>query len=448
MIQPYSANPFYWSIDGEPVLLLGGSVEDNVFQIPDLTEHVETLVAAGGNYLRCTMSCRDQGDIWPFAQKADGRYDLNEWSEEFWEKIRLAAELSRRHKLVLQVEVWDRFDFAREPWQDNPFNPKNNINYTSEESGLREEYLRHPGDRENGFFRSVPALENNSVIRPYQEAFVRRLIDETLGHGYFLYCIDNETNEDPAWPQYRAEMIHQLAAQKGGSVNVTEMWNNHDLDHPEHENTWKNPELYSFCDISQNNHQSHFIHYQNAMAFRARIIETGRIRPINSVKVYGSNDGHYGTDRDALERFWRNIFAGLASTRFHRPDTGLGLSELAQRHISAARQFFEEFTPWQSEPVSSRAPIGHLREGALQQSSANEAYLLSHQDRDEHAVFFPDGGNVILPLRTRGTYRVRWMEIDMAKWGSAMVHSAEDGSLRLTTPERRGYWAAVITPKE
>ena len=29
-------------------------------------------------------------------------------------------------EIVVQIELWDRFDFAREPWQDNPFNPKNN----------------------------------------------------------------------------------------------------------------------------------------------------------------------------------------------------------------------------------------------------------------------------------------------------------------------------------
>ena len=35
-IQPYSGAPFYWQYRGKPVLLVGGSVEDNLYQIPDL----------------------------------------------------------------------------------------------------------------------------------------------------------------------------------------------------------------------------------------------------------------------------------------------------------------------------------------------------------------------------------------------------------------------------
>ncbi|NLD74710.1 MAG: hypothetical protein GX649_18575, partial [Chloroflexi bacterium] len=65
-IRPYDANPFYWQYKGQPVLLLGGSVEDNLFQIPNIREHLDLLHSVGGNYVRCTMSSRDPGDAWPF----------------------------------------------------------------------------------------------------------------------------------------------------------------------------------------------------------------------------------------------------------------------------------------------------------------------------------------------------------------------------------------------
>lgn len=35
-IQPWPENPRYWQYKGQPVLLLGGSKDDNLFQIPDL----------------------------------------------------------------------------------------------------------------------------------------------------------------------------------------------------------------------------------------------------------------------------------------------------------------------------------------------------------------------------------------------------------------------------
>ena len=33
-IRPWQANPFYWEYKGQPVLLLGGSDDDNLFQWP------------------------------------------------------------------------------------------------------------------------------------------------------------------------------------------------------------------------------------------------------------------------------------------------------------------------------------------------------------------------------------------------------------------------------
>ena len=46
-IQPYARNPYYWSWKGQPVLLLGGSVDDNLFQIPDLRNHLDEIKRAG-----------------------------------------------------------------------------------------------------------------------------------------------------------------------------------------------------------------------------------------------------------------------------------------------------------------------------------------------------------------------------------------------------------------
>ena len=59
-IQPYPPKPFYWQYKGAPVLLLGGSVEDDLFQIAAIAAHLDLLQAVGGNYIRCTMSSRDR----------------------------------------------------------------------------------------------------------------------------------------------------------------------------------------------------------------------------------------------------------------------------------------------------------------------------------------------------------------------------------------------------
>ncbi len=52
-IRIYSENPFYWEYKGEPVLLVGGSKEDNLFNHPNgLENHLDILKENGGNFTR------------------------------------------------------------------------------------------------------------------------------------------------------------------------------------------------------------------------------------------------------------------------------------------------------------------------------------------------------------------------------------------------------------
>lgn len=437
-IQPYRKNPCYWQYNGKPVLLLGGSVEDNLFQIPNLKEHLDLLASVGGNYVRCTMSSRDLNDVWPFERDAaSGKYDLKKLGRDYWQRVQMLLDLAAERDIILQIEVWDRFDFARQPWQDNPFNPMNNINYSSGESGLPEVITTHPGQRESAFFRTVPALENNRVLLPYQHALVDELLTRALRCGHVLYCMDNETNEDPAWPAYWATYIRQKAAEAGAGVELTEMWDAHDLADSEHERTWKHPEFYSFVDISQNNHQSHQVHWDNMQSYRQKILTSGQLRPINTVKIYGANTGTFGNSRDAQERFWRNIFGGLASTRFHRPPAGIGLSETAQAHIRSGRMLTDRMNVFTCQPHND----------LLSLRSCNEAYCLGAPGV-EYAVFFPDGGNVLLDGTACGSQPLseQWLGIKASQWREPVPATREGSGIRLVTPTDDGYWAVLIKP--
>jgi hypothetical protein len=102
-----------------------------------LEAHLDLLVSVGGNYVRNTMSSRDEGNLWPHHRDPEtGRYDLDRFSDAYWQRFRDFLEMTRRRGIIVQIEVFDRFDYARDPWDANPFNPKNNINYTAEEIGL------------------------------------------------------------------------------------------------------------------------------------------------------------------------------------------------------------------------------------------------------------------------------------------------------------------------
>ena len=429
-IEIYRPNPAYWQYNGKPVLLLGGTKDDNLFQIPGLKEHLDLLKSVGGNYVRNTMSSRDEGNVWPFKQ-VNGRYDLNQWNEEYWRRFESFLKLTRERDIIAQIEVWATFDYYRDIWQRNPFNPKNNINYTAKETGLPEQVNSHPIRCENNFFWSVPAERNQKTVLKYQQRFVDKMLSYSLKFGNVLYCMDNETSVTPQWGKYWSEYIKAKAKAAGVSVHTTEMWDKWDLAHSMHNATFDHPETYSFVDISQNNHQKGQKHWDNAQRQRARI--ANNVRPLNNVKIYGADEyGRFGNDRDGAERFWRNILGGLASARFHRPTSGLGLGRKAQANIRSMRLLTDKMD------VFKCAPHNDL----LSDRKPNEAYCLAKPGK-EYAVYFPDGGEVTLDISSlKKPVTVRWLDIMKCRWADA-EHIEAKSKLTLRCPSR-GYWAVLV----
>ena len=148
--------------------------------------------------------------------------------------------------------------------------------------------------------------------------------------------------------------------------------------------------------------------------------------------------GASADSRDGAERFWRNIFGGMASARFHRPPSGLGLSETAQAHLKSARMLTDVLNVFEAVPENS----------LLSRREANEAYTLAGPD--VAAVFFPDGGEVDLNVSSVGGGRplsVRWLDVRASRWQEPAVSSPEDGRLELMTPGE-GFWVVLVRAQE
>ena len=426
-IRPYDKNPYYWQYKGKPVLLLGGSSEDNLFQIPNLEKELDAIAGAGGNYVRCTMSWRDEGDVMPFGKNGD-KYDMNTWNPEFWDRFERFLKETAKRGIIVQIEVWATFDYYQDRWDRNPFQPNNNVNYSRKESGLPLVVNSHPTQTKNDFFRSVPDEKDLKAVLPYQEKLVAKMLEHSLKYDHVLYCMDNETSVTPNWGAYWSEFIKKKAAEMGKRVETTEMWDPWNLDHPMHNNTFDHPETYSFVDISQNNHLKGRKHYDNALTQRRRLARNPR--PMNNVKTYGADTGRFGTTKDGVERFWRSIFAGCASTRFHRPDSGIGSSPLALRMIRSARDVTDAVDVSRCEP----------RPDLLSDCGENEAYCLAEKGKC-YTVFFPDGGDVVLDVPKKGA-SVRWYNVEKGGWSKAEPRPAS-GSVRLKTPGK-GLWVAEV----
>jgi hypothetical protein len=89
------------------------------------------------------------------------------------------------------------------------------------------------------------------------------------------------------------------------------------------------PELYSFMEISQNNQDSMggrgHAHWENIMSWRAKL--ASRPMPMNNEKIYGVGDGaNYsaGDGKEAVRRFWRNIFRWMRLEPFSSAHRGSG----------------------------------------------------------------------------------------------------------------------------
>ena len=438
-LRPWPANPWYWSLNGQPVLLLGGSDDDNLFQWSEqkLVAQLDRLAAAGGNYIRNTMSDRriEGFEIYPYARRPDGRYDLNRWNDEYWQRFeRLLRETARRN-IIVQIEVWDRFDYtdhtSEKHWQAHPYNPANNVNYTAAQSGLATRYADHPGLNRQPFFFTTPNQRHNRTLLAVQQRFVGKLLDHSLGYDHVLYCMDNETNGEEAWSRYWAEYIKEQARRRGQQVQVTEMWGDWRLTGAEHRRTFDHPELFDFVEVSQNTHKSGQRQWDDLAAARAYL--SGQPRPMNTVKVYGADGSDFGqTDQVGIERFWIQLFGGSAAVRFHRPDAGLGLGNIAVASLRAARKLNERVPLWSVRPANE----------LLAERQDNEAYLVA-DGRGSYGLYFPAGGSVRLDLgATPGQLTVHWIDIKSGEWGEQQAITG-GRAVEITAPGP-GNWAVTI----
>ncbi len=436
-IKPWTENSWYWQYKGEPIMLLGASSDDNLFQWPSemLIPHLDSMKEVGANYVRNTMSDRqDRGfELYPFAQLDNGKYDLDKLNEAYFDRFDFFLAETAKRNIIVQIEVWDRFDYARENWPGHPYNPKNNINYSSEESGLDLEYPNHPGANKQPFFYSTPHQRNNVLLLKYQKSRVEKMLDVSLKYNHILYCMDNETSAEEAWGKYWAELILAKASEAGKEICLTEMWDAWDLTSEQHKRTFDHPERYVFCDVSQNNQKKGQVHWDNFQWVKNYL--STNPRPLNTVKTYGADGGRHGNTKDGLERWWRHVLGGAATARFHRPSSGLGLSELSMNNVKVAREIEKKAKFWDLNGNND----------LLLSREENEAYLAS-QSGEKYVVFFTNGGEVNLDLSViQKSFEIQWFNIRTGKMQSES--KIEGGRIVTLTAPGEKEWLALLTSK-
>ncbi len=437
-IKPYTENPRYWQYKGSPVLLLGGTGDDNLFQMPGLEEHLDLLQSVGGNYIRNTMSSRDSGNSWPFYLQQDGYYNLDRWNEEYWNGFETLLKLTDERDIIIQIEVWDRFDFSIDPWKANPFNPANNVNYTEDECGMEIDYPEHPARDLQPFFHTVPDMplymQELELVRKYQERFVDKMLSYSLNYGNVLYCMNNETSTPPEWGKYWMKHIRDKAGEK--EVFTSDMFDKFFTPHQcvTCRAAIENPEEYDFLDVSQINSRNFNQMHWDTLSWILQQRELYSLRPVNCVKVYGGMNSTWGSgsNEDGIERFVRDVIGGCATVRHHRPPSGNGLSAKSQASILSVRKIETIVKMWEMKP--------HME--LLSDREDDEAYLTAKRG-ENYVILFPDGGSVALDLTdSPGEFSGRWISIGSGSWGERF--SLKGGSLTEIASPGPGGWFAVI----
>ena len=467
----------YWKYNGRRVLLLGGwnhghnpfidhntdNDKDNqgVSTLEQIKNAMDELVAAGGNYLRCVldpgMAAGVQG--FDFCAKSGDKYDLNTMTGPFWERIEMFIAEAKKRDIIVQIEVWDRFDLIDGSWGGwpvSPWNPKHNINYTTASSGLAESYRSYNA---HPFLEGIPGhpkYENASesrkqkydLVRSYQDKFIAKLLSITLEYNNVLYCMNNETHADPAWGHYWMKFIKDKANPQGISVSTTDMFD--DVFNAESSRglayQLSNRDKYDYVDVSQvNSRHADEAHWNKVkwIADAARKIDPPYL--LHMTKIYGNDlalggkpwsSFEPGDSDNGIEEWWRNLIAGAAGVRFHRPTSGIGLYPEAKNCIIATRKVESKVKFWD---VESRMDL-------LTERQSDEAYLAADPGKAYILYFTKNGGGSVglkLDSYPEKKFKLWWVNIGTGEWGPSTTISGGN-TVTINRPDSSSHWVATI----
>ena len=78
-----------------------------------ITAALDELTEAGGNLLRCVLDPGVGAGVqgFDFCGKSGDLYDLDEMNGPYWTRLDFFLREARNRKIVIQIEIWDRFDW-------------------------------------------------------------------------------------------------------------------------------------------------------------------------------------------------------------------------------------------------------------------------------------------------------------------------------------------------
>jgi hypothetical protein len=391
------------------------------------------------------MSDRDKGNIYAFEKISDDKYDLNQWNKEYWEKLEFFLSETSKRNIVVQLTLWDQFDIGGgRRWEKHPWNPERNVNIPKGAWSGRKD-----------FYSTVNKGAKEELA--FQEKYIDQLLSICFKFNNVLYNINNESSESSEWENYWAMYIKGAASKINKEVYVTNMQLSA-VNAVRH--VMSSGNLFDYVDISQTNQDSKGArgpaHWDYIMFLRQKIASYGPM-PMNNVKIYGASDGstNYsaGSETEAIDRFWRNIFGGCASARFHRPSNpeklwGSGLNQRVQTNLKALDMLLDKLD------IFSCTPHNDLLSPCVSVPSIMEAYVIANIGH-QYAVYFPQGRYRvdIDPWVFNKSVNIQWLDINSLEWSEPKKVDVKwqggkhdwgyKGTVTLETPSNRQCIALI-----
>ncbi|MCF6270847.1 MAG: T9SS type A sorting domain-containing protein [Melioribacteraceae bacterium] len=466
----------YWEYKNQKTLLIGGwnhghnpfidhDTQDNngsqgVSTEAEIKNAINELADVGGNLLRCVLNPGMAAGIqgFNFCATSENKYDFNTMTGPFWTRLEMFIAEAEAKGIIIQIEIWDRFDLidgAWKSWPVSPFNPNNNINYTTGQSGLATSYSSygtHP------FLKGVPGHPDYiaassarkaqyDLVRGFQEKFVDKMLSVTFKYNNILYCMNNETHEDPKWGEYWIDYIRNKASSAGKTVLVTDMseYIYEGVTGSDWQYASTNLDMYDYIDVSQATNRNRDENSWNLIKGIADDAKNKNIL-LHMTKVYGNdialNGKPWGTWRpgdtdNAIEEWWRSLIAGVAGIRFHRPTTGIGISNIAKNNIKSVRLIEEKIKFWDVEP----------HQELLGDRESDEAYLAADPGK-KYILYYTENGQGMVTLDLSNysdTYfEVNWVNISLGIFDTNKTTTIIGGSIVPINRPAPGHWVGTI----
>jgi len=238
-VRLHPENPHYFLFRGKPEILITsaehyGSVMNKDF---DFIKYLNTLQKEGFNYTRLfcsghlemndatfgiernTMNPRKESYLAPWKKIKDGEpkspgvYDLNQWNDEYFQRLKLFVKEASLRGIVVEITLSSSI-YNESIWSYNPLNPINNIN------------LSDPR-----YFKLANTLYNGEMLL-FQERYISKIVTELNEFDNIIYEIQNEPWSDHPCLQEiipNDNKTHPFAWQKLAETAdpVSHLWQHH-----------------------------------------------------------------------------------------------------------------------------------------------------------------------------------------------------------------------------